>query len=216
MPIKLGIIGLSTNVNAWTSAAHIVPLRTNPNLSSRYTVTALATSTPITAAAAAEKWGLPSNKAYSSAEDIASDTDVDLIVVGVKLPLHKELTLPALRAGKDVFVEWPLANGEENVQELVKAAKEGVSRTIVGLQLRCSPAILKVSVILFLYISYRSADFHQAKEIIDSGALGRIVSTDILGVDSRMIYFPPAYDYGRDGKNGARSPTRFPHFYDLP
>lgn len=144
MPINVGIIGLSVSTNAWTSAAHVVPLRTVPSLSSKYTVTALATSTPTTAAAAAEKWGLPSEKAYSSASDIALDPDVDLVVVGVKVPLHKELALPALKAGKDVFVEWPLATGEDQAQELVNAAKKGGGRTIVGLQLRCSPTILKV------------------------------------------------------------------------
>ncbi|RDW56676.1 galactose metabolism regulatory protein GAL80 [Coleophoma cylindrospora] len=189
MPIKLGIIGLSTQANSWTAAAHIVPLRSHPSLSAEYTLTALVTSTQTTAIAAADKWGLPSEKAYSSAAEITADPDVNLVVVGVKVPLHKELALPALKAGKDVFVEWPLANGSEEAQELVIAAREGGGRTLVGLQARCSPAILK------------------AKEILDSGALGRIISTDILGVDSRMIFFPPAYDYSRDAKNGANITT---------
>ena len=51
----------------------------------------------------------------------------------MKVPLHNELALPALMAGKDVFVEFPLANGAEEAQELVNAAKEGRCRTIVGL-----------------------------------------------------------------------------------
>jgi len=202
MPIKVGIIGLSTNPYSWISAAHILPLRNVPSLSSKYTVTALATSSSTTAAAAAEKWDLPSEKAYSTAADIAADPDVDLVVVGVKAPLHKELTLPALKAGKDVFVEWPLASREKEVQELVKAAKEGGSRTIVGLQLRCSPVILKVCTYVIILIC-QSAKFKQAKEIIDSGALGRIISTDILGIDSRVFFLPPAYDYSRDFNNGA-------------
>ncbi len=148
MPIKVGIIGLSTSSTAWTSAAHIVPLRTLPSLSSKFTVTALATSTPKSAAASAEKWGLPPNKAYSNAADIAADPDVDLVVVGVKVPFHKELALPALKAGKDVFVEWPMAKNEEEVEEMLKAAKEGGGRTIIGLQSRCAPTVLKV---LYIY-----------------------------------------------------------------
>ncbi len=144
MPIRVGIIGLSASSGAWTSAAHVIPLQTIPSLSSKFTVVALATSTPTSAAAASEKWGIPSDKAYSSADDIASDPDVDLVVVGVKVPFHKELALPALKAGKDVFVEWPLAKNEEDVQQLLEAAKEGGGRTIVGLQSRCSPVILKV------------------------------------------------------------------------
>lgn len=141
MPIRVGIIGLSADPNAWTSAAHIAPLR--GNLSSKYTVTALSTSSPETAAAAAEKWGLPKAKAYSSAEDIAKDPDVDLVVIGVKLPFHKDLALPALKAGKDVFVEWPLAFRDE-IDELVQVAKVGGGRTVMGLQARTSPVIQKV------------------------------------------------------------------------
>lgn len=141
MPIRLGVIGLSADPISWTSTAHIAPLQ--GNLSSKYKVTALSTSSPETAALAAEKWGLPKDKAYSSAEDIAKDPDVDLVVVGVKLPFHRDLALPALRAGKDVFVEWPLAIGDE-IDELVQAAKVGGGRTVMGLQARTSPVIQKV------------------------------------------------------------------------
>jgi predicted dehydrogenase len=144
MPIRVGVIGLSANPAAWTSAAHIVPLRANPDLASKYSLTALSTSSPETADLAAEKYGLPANKAYSSADAIAGDPEVDLVVVGVKLPAHRDAALPALKAGKDVFVEWPLALGEAEVEELVQAAKEGGGRTCVGLQARSSSVILKV------------------------------------------------------------------------
>jgi predicted dehydrogenase len=110
MPIRVGIIGLSAQQDACTSSAHIGPLRAN--LSPEYTVTAVATSSPASAAAAAKQWGLPASKAYSSAEAIAHDPDVDLVVVGVKLPVHKELALPALKAGKDSLWNGPLQMGK--------------------------------------------------------------------------------------------------------
>jgi predicted dehydrogenase len=110
MTIRVGIIGLSADSTAWVSRAHITPLQRHP-LSSKYTLTAVAASSPETAADSARKWGLPPDKAYSWPEAIASDPDVDLVVVGVNLPMHRELVLPALRARKDVLVEWPLANG---------------------------------------------------------------------------------------------------------
>jgi predicted dehydrogenase len=111
MPIRVGIIGLSAQQDAWTSSAYIGSLRAN--LSAGYTVTALATSSPASAAAAAKQCGLPANKAYSSAEAIANDPDVDLVVVGVKLPVHKELALPALKAGKDSLWNGPLQMGKQ-------------------------------------------------------------------------------------------------------
>lgn len=43
-----------------------------------------------------------------------------------------------------MFVEWPLAIGDE-IEELLLAAEGGGGRTVVGLQARCSPVILKVN-----------------------------------------------------------------------
>lgn len=105
--IRLGIIGLSADKSAWAAAAHVTPLQSAP-LSDLYTLKAVGTSRPETAKAAAKAYGLSEDKAYSSAEAIANDADVDMVVVSVKTPLHKELAMPALKAGKMVFVEWPL------------------------------------------------------------------------------------------------------------
>ena len=84
MTIRLGIIGLSADKSAWATAAHIGPLKAPP-LSDSYTVTALATSSPESAQRAAEVHGISKAKAYSSAEDIARDPDVDMVVVSVKV-----------------------------------------------------------------------------------------------------------------------------------
>lgn len=106
-PIRLGIIGLSADKSAWAASAHVTPLKSAP-LSSQYALKAIGTSRPETAKAAAKAYGLPEDKAYSSPEAIAHDPEVDMVVVSVKTPLHKELATPALKAGKMVFVEWPL------------------------------------------------------------------------------------------------------------
>ncbi|KAF2100505.1 putative NAD binding Rossmann fold oxidoreductase [Rhizodiscina lignyota] len=179
MVIRLGIIGLSASDEAWTSGTHAVPLLQEP-LSSKYKITAISTSSKETALASAKRWGIPPEKAYTSAEQIAADPDVDMVVVGVKLPMHRDLTLPALNAGKDVFVEWPLATNLQQVKELQEAATKSGVRTVIGLQARASPAILK------------------AKEIIDSGKLGKIVATTVNGWDNFLLYLPPRHDYEHD------------------
>lgn len=43
-----------------------------------------------------------------------------------------------------MFVEWPLAIGDE-IEELLLAAEGGGGQAVVGLQARCSPVILKVN-----------------------------------------------------------------------
>lgn len=84
MPIRLGIIGLSADQAAWATKTHIGPLKSHP-LSEKYSVTAVATSKPETAEAAAKAHGIATEKAYSSPEAIANDPDVDMVVVSVKV-----------------------------------------------------------------------------------------------------------------------------------
>lgn len=84
MSIRLGIIGLSADTAAWAPKTHIVPLKSSP-LSEKYSVVAVATSKPETAEAAAKAYDIPKEKAYSSPEAIALDSDVDMVVVSVKV-----------------------------------------------------------------------------------------------------------------------------------
>jgi len=54
------------------------------------------------------------------------------------------LTVPALEAKKDVFVEWPLGNGLKEAEELAALAKKQGVKTLVDLQIRLAPSIRKV------------------------------------------------------------------------
>ncbi|KAL8740844.1 MAG: hypothetical protein Q9190_006495, partial [Brigantiaea leucoxantha] len=184
MVIGVGIIGLSADHMAWATLAHVNPLKA-PDLSNHYTLTAVGTSSPESAQAAAKSHGIPVEKAYSKPEDLANDPDVDMVVVSVKVHMHYGLTMPALKAKKDVFVEWPLGNDLAEAEELAALAKKQGVKTIVGLQARLNPAMVKV------------------KEIVDSGALGRIVSTTIFGADSSMLSLPEKARYFNDPKCGA-------------
>lgn len=149
-PINLGIIGLSADKAAWATSAHVTPITSAP-LSEKYSLKAIGTSRPETAKAAATAYDIPEDKAYSNPEDIANDPDVDMVVVAVKVVLHKQLAIPALKAKKQVFVEWPLGNGLAEAEELASLAKEQGVKTVVGLQARQTPVISKVSFEMFLY-----------------------------------------------------------------
>lgn len=84
-PIRVGIIGLSADPSAWATLAHVGPIKDPSPLAKDFQLTALATSNPESAKAAAKAHGLPEEKGYSNAEDIAKDPDVDLVVVSVKV-----------------------------------------------------------------------------------------------------------------------------------
>ncbi len=86
-----------------------------------------------------EKYGLTR---YSTAEQLVDACDaVDIVA---PTPHHFNLCSLALRKGKHVFVEKPLANTMEEARTLVKLAKESNLRFQVGHVERFNPAFLSL------------------------------------------------------------------------
>jgi predicted dehydrogenase len=124
---------------------------------------------------------------------LASDPNVDIVAVSVNVQSHYDNIKPALLAGKDVFVEWPLARNLAEAEELAALAKEKGVRTSVGLQARQSPTVIK------------------AKELVAAGKLGKILDTKMHGYGS--IAGPATtkeYQYTGNIENGANLIT-IPH-----
>jgi predicted dehydrogenase len=153
------VIGMLICCSSWASRSHLGYLQ-NTNL---YQISALQNSSRAAAEAAAKEYKLEGVTTYDDPSSIASDPNVDIIAVSVNVPQHYDLIRPALEAGKDVFSEWPLARNLSEAEELVTLAKQNGVRTLVGLQARQNPSILK------------------AKEIVASGRLGRILNTTMYG-----------------------------------
>lgn len=165
-PIKVGLVGLSSTATdprapgAWALIAHLPWIQYSPD----YKLVALANSSVESARKAIAAHQLPPEvKAYGSPEDLANDTDVDLVVVSVNVGKHYELAKPALLAKKDVFVEWPLGASTAEAATLTGLAKANNSKTVVGLQARSDPLVLKVN------------------EIVKSGGVGEVTSSTALG-----------------------------------
>ncbi|KII90692.1 hypothetical protein PLICRDRAFT_107235 [Plicaturopsis crispa FD-325 SS-3] len=172
-PIRVGTIGLSTT--GWASTHHA------PALPEPYKLVALSTTRAETADEASKKFGV---KGYhGDPAQIAQDKDVDLVVVSVKLPHHKASVWPAIEAGKDVFVEWPLGRDLAEAKEIEQFAREKGVRTIVGLQARQGNAVRK------------------AKELINSGKIGKVLSTSVVKIrlctrwKTRLV--PSSFEEGR-------------------
>jgi predicted dehydrogenase len=172
----------NSSSSSWASRAHLPYF----NDSSLYKVTALQNSSKASADAAAKEYSLQDVATYDNASDIASDSNVDIVAVSVNVPEHYALTRPAIEAGKDVFVEWPLARNLAEAEELVQLAKAKKVRTMVGLQARQNPSILK------------------AKELVESGKLGRILNSTMYG--HGLIFGPTVHEgflYGLPVEAGA-------------
>ncbi|KAA6223906.1 gfo/Idh/MocA family oxidoreductase [Streptomyces albofaciens JCM 4342] len=178
-PIGVGIIGLSAS-RGWAARAHLPALAAVPG----FEVRALSASTPESARAAGEKYGIP--LAFGSAEELVRRDEVDLVVVNVKVPHHRELALTALEAGKMVLSEWPLGNGLAEAEELAAVAEAKGIRTFVGLQARSAPQIRYV------------------RDLIADGYVGEVLSTSVIASGRGWgAEFEPGGAYLLDRTNGA-------------
>lgn len=76
---------------------------------------------------------------YSNLDDLFSDPDIDMIDICLPSYLHAEAAIKALRNGKHVFVEKPIALTVEDADEMVKVAKGQGRYLMVGQVLRFFP-----------------------------------------------------------------------------
>ena len=161
-PIRVAIIGLSQSAKtSWASQAHL-PYLLSERGRQRYKITALLNSSNEAAEKAITTYNLSSDvKAYGSPNDLAADSNVDLVVCATRVDVHFGTVEPSVKAGKNVFVEWPLAENVDRATQLANWAKESGSKTLIGLQARVAPSVRKV------------------KELIESGVIGRVVSSDV-------------------------------------
>ena len=132
--LGVGIIGVSPT-RGWAATAHIPALRALPD----YEIRALSARSTDSAGAAGEMFGV--SAVFSNHEQLVTQPDIDLVVVTVKVPHHRELVSAALAAGKAVYCEWPLGRDLEDARAMTEFAAEQGVRTVVGLQARQDPAI---------------------------------------------------------------------------
>lgn len=79
--------------------------------------------------------------AYSTGDyrDILADPEVQVVFVATRHNLHAAIAAEALRAGKTVFVEKPLALSWGELQAVVEAQRETGGRLMVGFNRRFAP-----------------------------------------------------------------------------
>jgi UDP-2-acetamido-3-amino-2,3-dideoxy-glucuronate N-acetyltransferase len=89
-------------------------------------------------------------------EDLLGRPDIQGVVIAAPAALHFELAKKAMLAGKDVFVEKPLALRVEEGEELVEIARKHERILMVGHLLHYHPAIVEL------------------RRLVDVGELGRV------------------------------------------
>ena len=87
---------------------------------------------------------------------ILGDDQIQGIALATPAETHADLAIQAMRSGKDVFVEKPMALSISDAEAMQKVADETGAILMVGHLLEYHPAIIKL------------------RELIDSGELGKI------------------------------------------
>ncbi|OQA79956.1 MAG: 1,5-anhydro-D-fructose reductase [Lentisphaerae bacterium ADurb.Bin242] len=106
------------------------------------------------------RWKTPDAKVCSSMAEAVGTPGVEWVMVFSPNVFHKEAIVAAFRAGKHVFSEKPLATTLEDCKEIYDAYLASGCLFATGFVLRYSPV------------------YRKAKELLDSGILGKLLSVD--------------------------------------
>ncbi len=98
----------------------------------------------------------PGAKPFSDLNQVLEDPAVHAVAIATPAELHYEMTMAALKAGKDVFVEKPIALQTDHAAAMVETARRCGRILMVGHLLKYHPAVLK------------------AQELLAEGVLGKI------------------------------------------
>lgn len=83
-------------------------------------------------------------KTYNDMEEMLKSEEIDAVAVATPDPYHKDPVMTAIRYGKDVLVEKPLATTSADAYEIIKAAEEANVRVMVDYHKRWDPASIAV------------------------------------------------------------------------
>src|SRR5574340_268522 len=95
-------------------------------------------------------------KAYDNYRRLLEDKSIDVVVIATPDHWHAQMTIDAVQAGKDVYVEKPMAHTVEDGFRMIEATRRTKRVVQVGTQRRSYPV------------------FQEAKQIMESGRVGQV------------------------------------------
>ncbi len=183
--IRVGIVGATVTQggSGWGQNAHVPALKALPN----FELKAVCTSHEDSAKASAAAFG--AERAFHRFSDMAAHPEVDLVVVCVRVPGHRELVVAGLQAGKPVFCEWPLGANLAEAEEMAGLARQRSLKTMVGLQGRSDPTIL------------------YARDLVQQGYIGEVLTAHLSTVAQAQLQRGPGRIWQGVRANGANTLT---------
>jgi UDP-N-acetylglucosamine 3-dehydrogenase len=145
--VRWGIIGLG-----WFGEVHAEVLADMPGVE----LAALCTRRPERLAEVADRFQVA--KRYTDYHELLADPSIDVVGITTHVDDHRDIAIDALRAGKHVFLEKPMAPTVADCDRILEAARAADGFFMVGHICRFDPRVAL------------------AKQAIDEGKIGRIVS----------------------------------------
>jgi predicted dehydrogenase len=123
-----------------------------------------------------EKVNLDGVAKYVQLDQLLADITVDVVDLCLPPHLHEPASIAALRAGKHVFVEKPMALTAAGCERMVKAALKAGKQILVGHVLPFLP------------------EYAAARRLIDSGKYGRVLGGHFTRVISDPSWLKDFFD----------------------
>lgn len=89
--------------------------------------------------------------------EVINDPKVELVSICVPNSVHKEIAVAALKAGKHVWCEKPMATTVADAEEMLVAARASKGQTILGYNYTQNPLV------------------QSARQLVEEGAIGRVI-----------------------------------------
>ncbi len=150
--VRVGFIGAGR-----ISDLHAIEYRRNP----RAELIAVCDTDPEIAHRQAERWGVPGERVFTDYRTLLDCEEIDLVEILLPHHLHAPVALAAIRAGKHVSLQKPMALTVREADELIAAA------LAAGVQLRVFENVLFYPPV------------QRAKALVDAGAIGEPLSIRI-------------------------------------
>jgi predicted dehydrogenase len=153
-PIRIGILGAA----AINYAAIFDATQTHPDA----TIYGIAARSKAKAEAQIAKYKLKGDiKTYGSYDRILADPDIDVIYIPLPNGLHYTWAIKALKAGKDVLIEKPIANNADETRRIQATAEKNGRLALEAWHWRFHPAA------------------HKVRALIDTGDYGAVTAVDV-------------------------------------
>lgn len=127
--VRLGVVGLG-----WVSQVFHLPVLTKCH---DVEIVAICDKDKSRARMIAERFGIP--RYYSDYEQMLAKEDLDAVDVATSTDAHLPITIASLEAGKDVFVEKPIARRYAEAVQMVETARRQKRKLMVGMNNRFRP-----------------------------------------------------------------------------